>query len=401
MLCNRSACLHDQSGEKEQGMRKPGRLLHVMAMATAAAVCSQSAAAAEAKQEPAGSLPDGTAVSAITLQAANGVSARILTYGATLQSLMAPGRDGKIADVVLGYDQLAGYVDHPNYFGVTVGRYANRIAGGAFTLDDKRYQLPLNDKTNSLHGGGKGFDKQVWQVVSVKSGPVACVVLSLVSPDGDMGYPGKLTSTVTYSLDEAGNLKIVFEAKTDRPTIVNMTNHAIFDMGGEGSPDGAMDQMLTIPASAYTPVDDRLIPTGELRKVDGTVFDFRKGIRVADGLRDGRDQQIVFGRGYDHNFALDKGVTAKPELAARLADPASGRVLEVLTTEPGVQFYSGNFLDGTLVGKQGHLYRMGDGIALEPQKFPDAPNHPAFVSARVDPGKPYRHVMIYRLSASR
>ncbi|WP_225007185.1 MULTISPECIES: aldose epimerase family protein [Novosphingobium] len=357
--------------------------------------------AADATQESAGKLADGTAVAAITLKAANGVSARILTYGATLQSLVAPGRDGTLADVVLGYDDLAGYVDHPNYFGVTVGRYANRIAGGAFTLDGKAYQLPLNDKTNSLHGGGKGFDKQVWQVVSVKSGAVASVVLSHVSPDGDSGYPGTLATTVTYSLDEAGNLTIAFEAKTDKPTVVNLTNHAIFDLAGEGSPRGAMGQVLTIPASAYTPVDDKLIPTGELRKVEGTVFDFRAPRRVAEALRDGRDPQIVFGRGYDHNFALDKGVTAKPELAARLEDAASGRVLEVLTTEPGVQFYSGNFLDGTLVGKQGHLYRMGDGIALEPQKFPNAPNQPSFVSARVDPGKPYRHTMIYRLSVAR
>ncbi|MCW1381638.1 galactose mutarotase [Novosphingobium sp. KCTC 2891] len=391
-------------------MRNSGKTLFASRLAlsaTAAVIVSASALlplaahAAEATQAPAGKLADGTEVSAITLKAANGVSARILAYGATLQSLCAPGRDGKAADVVLGYDDLASYVDHPNYFGVTVGRYANRIAGGTFALDGKTFQLPLNDKTNSLHGGGKGFDKVVWKVVSVKSGPVASVVLSHVSPDGDSGYPGKLATTVTYSLDEAGNLTIAFEAKSDKPTVVNMTNHAIFDMAGEGSPAGAMGQMLTIPAAAYTPVDDKLIPTGELRKVEGSVFDFRQPRRVADGLRDGRDQQIVFGRGYDHNFALDKGVTTNPQLAARLEDPASGRTLEVLSTEPGVQFYSGNFLDGTLIGKGGRLYRMGDGIALEPQKFPDAPNHPSFVSARVDPGKPYRHVMIYRLTTSR
>ncbi|KPF53840.1 aldose epimerase [Novosphingobium sp. AAP1] len=357
--------------------------------------------AAQASQEAAGSLADGQKVVAVTLKAANGVSARILSYGATLQALVVPDRAGKPADVLLGYDDLAGYVDHPNYFGVTVGRYANRIAGGKFTLDGKAYQLPLNEKAASLHGGGKGFDKQVWQVVSVKSGAVASVVLSHVSPDGDAGYPGTVKATVTYSLDEAGNLTIAFEATTDKPTIINMTNHAIFNLAGEGSSQGAMDHVLTIPAKAFTPIDATLIPTGELRPVAGTVFDFTQARRVADGLRDGRDQQIVYGRGYDHNFALDKGVTAQPGLAARLEDPASGRVLEVLTTEPGVQFYAGNFLDGTLVGKQGHLYRMGDGIALEPQKFPDAPNHPSFVSARVDPGKPYRHVMVYRVSTSR
>lgn len=359
------------------------------------------ARAAEASEAPAGALADGTGVKAITLKAGNGVSATILTYGATLQTLLVPDREGRLADVVLGHDKLSDYIEHPNYFGVTVGRYANRIAGGKFALNGVAYQLPKNDGDNSLHGGGHGFDKVVWTVVSVKFGPTARVVLRHVSPDGDSGYPGKVTATVTYSLDETGNLGIAFEATTDKPTVINMTNHAIFDMAGEGSPGGATGQSLTIPASRYTPVDEKLIPTGELRPVAGTVFDFRQARRVADGLRDGTDRQIIYGRGYDHNFALDKGVTKVPQLAARLEDPASGRVLEVLTTEPGLQFYSGNFLNGTVVGKQGHLYRMGDGIALEPQRFPDAPNHPEFISARVDPGKPYRHAMIYRLSISR
>ena len=362
---------------------------------------STSALATEASRAPAGKLADGTAVELITLTNAQGVSARILTYGATLQSLIAPDREGKGADVLLGYDDLAGYVDHPNYFGVTVGRYANRIGGGTFTIDGKSYQLPRNDKVNSLHGGGKGFDKQLWKVVSVKSGPTASVLLSHSSPDGDSGYPGQLDASVTYALDESGALTISFDAKTSKPTIVNMTNHAIFNLAGEGAVGGALGHLLTIPAKAYTPVDAKLIPTGELKPVEGGLFDFRTARRVEDGIRDGRDPQIVFGRGYDHNWALDKGLTKTPELAARLEDPASGRVLEVLTTEPGVQFYAGNFLDGTLVGKQGHLYRMGDGIALEPQKFPDSPNKPNFPSARVDPGKPYRHVMVYRLSVKR
>lgn len=362
---------------------------------------SPSTLAAEARRAPAGQLPDGTAIEAITLSNGRGISATILTYGATLQSLAGPDRAGKAADVLLGYDDLAGYVDHPNYFGVTVGRYANRIAGGKFTLDGKSYQLPLNDKVNSLHGGGKGFDKVAWKVVSLKSGPTASLVLSYSSPDGDLGYPAQLDTTVTYTLDEQGNLGISFDAKASKPTIVNMTNHAIFNLAGEGSADGALGHMLTIPAKAYTPVDANLIPTGELKAVEGTVFDFRAPRRIGDGIRDGRDQQIVYGRGYDHNYALDKGATKMPELAARLEDPASGRVLEVLSTEPGVQFYAGNFLDGTLVGKQGHVYRMGDGIALEPQKFPNAPNQPGFLSARVDPGKPYHHQMIYRLSVKR
>ena len=366
-----------------------------------AALSAHAADAAEAKRTPAGTLKDGTTIEAVTLSNAHGVSARILSYGATLQSLMGPDRNGKIADIMLGYDDLASYVEHPNFFGVTVGRFANRIAGGRFTLDGKAYQLPLNDKVNSLHGGGKGFDKVAWKIVSATNGPTATLVLGYRSPDGDSGYPGNLDVTVTYTLDEAGNLGIAYDAKTDKPTIVNMTNHGIFDLGGEGSAMGAYGHRLTIPAKAITPVDDKLIPTGTLQPVAGTVFDFRNGRIVGEGIRDGRDQQIRYGHGYDHNFALDKGLTAKPELAARLEDPVSGRVLEVLTTEPGVQFYTGNFLDGTFIGKKGHLYRMGDGIALEPQKFPDAPNKPNFVSARVDPGKPYHHAMIYRISVAR
>ena len=376
-------------------------VLSTLSYGAALMMTSSTVLAAEASRAPAGTLADGTAIESITLKNGQGVSATILTYGATLQKLAGPDRNGRIADVLLGYDDLAGYVDHPNYFGVTVGRYANRIAGGRFTLDGKSYQLPLNDKVNSLHGGGKGFDKQPWRVVSLKHGPTATLVLALTSPDGDAGYPGQLDATVTYTLDEAGNLGIAFDARTNKPTIVNMTNHAIFDLAGEGSRDGALGHLLTIPAKAFTPVDANLIPTGELKPVEGTVFDFRAPRRVADGIRDGRDAQIVAGRGYDHNFALDKGATKAPELAARLEDPASGRVLDVLTTEPGVQFYTGNFLDGTLIGKQGHLYRMGDGIALEPQKFPNSPNQPQFLSARVDPGKPYHHQMVYRLSVKR
>lgn len=374
---------------------------------TAAAVCALSlssmanpALAAEASQAVAGKLSDGTEVRAITLTAKNGVSATILTYGATLWKMMVPDRDGKVADVLLAYGDIAGFEAKPNYWGATIGRYGNRIAAGKFTLDGKTYQLPRNNNGQSLHGGGQGFDVQNWKVDSVKSGKVATAVFSIVSPDGDSGYPGTVKTKVTYSLDEAGNLQIVFDATTDKPTVLNMTNHAIFNMAGEGSERDATTNVLTIPASRYTPVDADLIPTGELRAVAGGPFDFTRPKQVAVGLRDGRDQQIVHGRGFDHNFALDKGQTKTPGLAARLEDPVSGRVLELLTTEPGVQFYSGNFLDGTLIGKEGHLYRMGDGIALEPQKFPDSPNHADFPSTRVDPGKPYRHVMIYRVTTS-
>ncbi|WP_159982306.1 MULTISPECIES: aldose epimerase family protein [unclassified Novosphingobium] len=382
-------------------MRNPGKgILATAASVLALVLAANPALAADASQAPAGNLADGTQVNAVTLKAANGVSATILTYGATLWKFMGPDRDGKIADVLLAYDNVADFEKKPNYWGATIGRYGNRIADGKFTLNGKTYQLPQNDHGQSLHGGGKGFDVRNWKVESVKSGKVATAVFSLVSPDGDSGYPGTVKAKVTYSLDETGNLQIVFDAVTDKPTVLNMTNHAIFNMAGEGSPRDATQNVLTIPASRYTPVNEKLIPTGELRAVEGTPFDFRKPKALAGDIRDGKDQQILFGRGFDHNFALDKGQTKTPELSARLEDPVSGRVLEVLSTEPGVQFYSGNFLDGTLVGKEGHLYRMGDGIALEPQKFPDAPNHPDFASTRVDPGKPYRHVMIYRLTTS-
>jgi aldose 1-epimerase len=377
----------------------------IIAAAVLAALSAHAANAATAKRAAFGKLPDGTAIEAVTLTASNGVSARIMTFGATLQSFGAPDRNGRSADITLGYDDAASYVTAPNFWGQTVGRYANRIAGGRFTLDGKPYQVTLNDKTNSLHGGTVGFDKHVWKIVSVtngiRAGAQAKVVMTMTSPAGDQGYPGTLAVKVTYSLDDKGALTIDFDATSDAPTVVNLTNHALFDLAGEGSATGIYGQRLTIPASRYTPVDATLIPTGELKPVAGTVFDFTRGRALSDGIRDGRDPQIVIARGWDHNFVLDKGASAEPGLAARVEDPASGRVLEVLTTEPGVQFYSGNFLDGTLVGKSGHVYRMGDGLALEPQKFPDTPNQPAFGSARVEPGKPYHHRMIYRVSVAR
>ncbi|WJT00988.1 aldose epimerase family protein [Novosphingobium humi] len=374
---------------------------YLVQSAMATAILASGAHAATARREDGGKLADGRAVEAVTLANGHGVSARILAYGATLQKFIAPDRQGKSADIVIGLPDAGAYEARQSFFGVTVGRYANRIAGGKFTLDGQTYQLPLNDKVNSLHGGGKGFDRQLWKVESVTSGKTASVVLRHISPDGDSGYPGTLDATVTYSLDETGNLTIAFAAKTDKPTIVNMTNHALFNLAGEGGARDAMDEVLTISASHYTPVNAALIPTGELRAVAGTPFDFRKGRVVGQSLRDGRDPQLVIARGYDHNFAIDAGLTKAPKLLARLADKSSGRVLEVLSTEPGVQFYTGNFIDGTMLGKNGHIYRMGDGIALEPQKFPDTPNQPAFGSARIDAQHPYAHTMVYRVSVAK
>lgn len=353
---------------------------------------------ASARREPAGKLVDGTPVEAVTLANSSGVSARILTYGATLQSLIAPDVQGELADVVLGHDDVAGYEANRAFLGVTVGRYANRIAGGRFELDGLSFQLDLNDGSNTLHGGNSGFDRAVWTIESVQDGGAASVTLSHVSPDGESGFPGEVRAIVTYALNETGDLTISFSATTTRPTVLAMTNHALFNLAGEGARQGAMLHRLTIPASVYTPVDAQCIPSGELRSVAGTVFDFRQGRIVADGVRDGREQQIAMVRGYDHNFVLEKGHTAEPQLAAVLQDPASGRQLEVLTTEPGLQLYTGNDYDGRNPGKAGRLYRMGDGIALEPQKFPDTPNQPSFGSARLDPGETYRHTMVYRVS---
>jgi len=376
-------------------------MLRPLALLSVALLPCNPAIAATAERTPAGTLADGTVIEAVTLTGANRVSARIISFGATLQSLTAPDRKGELADVLLGFDNAADYERLPSYFGVTVGRYANRIDGGRFAIDGKSYQISQNDKGNALHGGAIGFDKRQWRIVSVTEGQQASVTLALTSADGDQGFPGRVEAQVTYTLDDTGTLTIRFDATTDQPTVINMTNHAIFNLAGEGAPGGALGHRLTIPAKAITPVSPQLIPTGALRPVAGTVFDFRTARTLDEGIRDGRDPQIVYARGYDHNFALDKGITSSPELAARLEDPVSGRVLDVLTTDPGVQLYTGNFLDGTVIGKAGHLYRMGDGIALEPQKFPDAPNKPQFASARVDPAKPYSHVMIYRLSVAR
>ncbi|RJF91510.1 aldose epimerase family protein [Sphingomonas cavernae] len=367
--------------------------LAAMALATGA-----PAIAADYQRASFGTLPDGRAVEAVTLTNGNGVSARVIAYGATLQALEMPDREGRKADVLLGYPTLDGYVEKRDYFGSTVGRFANRIAGGKFSLDGKQYQTTLNEGANALHGGIAGFDKVLWDVVRVTRGKAASVTLRYVSPDGDQGYPGKLTVLATYSLDEANQLTIEYSATTDRSTVVNITNHAYWNLAGEGSPAGAMGHVLTIPADHFTPVNVTLIPTGELKAVEGTPFDFRKPMVVGARVRDTRDEQIVFGRGYDHNFVISKAPVAKPQLMAQVSDPVSGRAFEIWSNQPGLQFYSGNFLDGKVVGKSGQAYRQGDTVVFEPQLFPDAPNQSAFASSRLDPGQTYRNTIIYRLS---
>lgn len=371
----------------------------ILLVAVTVCVCSaNSSYAVDATRAPFGTLADGTEVESITLVSERGISARIITYGATLQSLLLPDRSGRIDDVVLGYPDLTGYLTKPQYFGSTVGRFANRIAGARFSLDGTAYSLAANDSANSLHGGTRGFDKVVWTIDEIASGPVASVRLTYVSPDGEEGYPGTLDVSITYSLDETGTLTTSYEATTDKPTIVNLTHHSLFNLAGTESMRSVLDQRLMISADAFTPVDSSLIPTGELRAVAGTPFDFRQSHEIGSRIRDASDEQIVMGRGYDHNFVLNGGTTDRPKLAARMEDPVSGRVIELFTTEPGLQVYSGNFLDGTVTGKGDRIYRQGDGLALEPQVFPDAPNQPAFPSARLDPGETYRQVSFYRFS---
>jgi aldose 1-epimerase len=344
-----------------------------------------------------GKLADGRAVEAITLRNAKGVRAAVINYGAALQSLVMPDRNGTLADVTLGYASLDGYLTKPEYFGGTVGRFANRLADGKFTLDGKVYQTPRNDHGNSLHGGERGFDKVLWEVVEVKRGDTASVRMRYISKDGDQGYPGTLTVFATYSLNEANELRMEYTATTDEPTIANITNHAYWNLAGEGAAVGAMGHVLTIPADHYTPVNDKLIPTGELRPVADTVFDFRSPQPIGARVREAREQQIVFGKGYDHNFMIARDVAKEPRLLARVEEPTTGRGFELLSNQPALQFYSGNFLDGTVIGKSGRAYRQGDALVLEPQLPPDLPNQPKLGTARLDPGMTYRNVIVYRL----
>ena len=364
----------------------------------ASAFAASTAHAADATQSAFGTLPDGRAVPAVTLTNRNGVSATIIAYGASLQSLVMPDRDGHRADIALGYATLADYLAKPQYFGGTVGRFANRLALGRFTLDGKTYQTPVNDGVNALHGGTTGFDKVLWQVAEVKSGPVASVRLHHVSRDGEMGYPGTLNVDAIYSLDERNQLTIEYRATTDKATIVNISNHAYWNLSGEGSANGAMGTIVTIPAETYLPTDAGSIPTGALTPVAGTVFDFRKGRIIGRDVRDMRDEQILFARGYDHNWVIGRDVTADQHMMARASDPVSGRGFELWSNQPGLQFYSGNFLNGTSSGKAKKIYREGDAFVMEPQIFPDTPNRPAFGSARLAPGQTYRNVMTYRLT---
>ena len=338
---------------------------------------------------PFGTTPDGRAVELFTLTNARGVELRAMTYGGIIVSLRTPDRTGRLDDIVLGYDSLAGYLNPETpYFGAIVGRYGNRIARGRFTVDGQTYTLATNNGVNALHGGVKGFDKVVWEGQPFQTDTSVGVVLSYVSRDTEEGYPGTLRARVTYTLTDGNALAVDYQATTDRATPVNLTQHSYFNLAGDGTRD-ILDHQLMLAASHFTPVDSTLIPTGVIAPVAGTPFDFRTPTTI--GARIGQaHEQLRFGGGYDHNWVLDRGGATGLVLAARLVEPTTGRTLEIATTEPGIQFYSGNFLNGTLTGKQGHVYQHRYGLALETQHFPDSPNQPNFPSTILRPGQEYR-----------
>jgi aldose 1-epimerase len=345
---------------------------------------------------PFGTTEDGTEVSLYTLTNSNGLAVSITNYGGIVTRLLIPDRSGELADVVLGYDSLDAYLLGSPYFGSLIGRYGNRIAGGRFTLDDVEYTLAANDGENHLHGGLQGFDKVVWSGEPYGAADEAGVRLRYVSEDGEEGYPGRLRVAVTYALTDADELRIEYEAETDKATVVNLTHHGYFNLAGHASGD-VLGHELTLNAGRFTPIDAGLIPTGELMDVVGTPMDFRTPTSI--GARLGQDdQQLRFAGGYDHNFALDD-YDGSLRLIARVHEPVSGRVMEVYTTEPGIQFYSGNFLDGSNVGKGGAAYEHRAGFCLETQHFPDSPNKPHFPSTVLRPGDTYQSTTIYRFSA--
>ncbi len=336
---------------------------------------------------------DGKPVFAYTLANGTGMRVCVLTLGCIIARLEVPDRDGKSTNIVLGSDSVAGYLHRSPHFGAIAGRYANRIARGRFTIDGNDYQLEINAPPNTLHGGRHGFDKVIWQAASLDG---EALVLRYLSLDGEAGFPGSLATEVTYRLGVTNELRIDYTATTDKPTVVNLTNHSYFNLAGEGCGD-VLNHIVSIDADNFTPTDTTQIPTGEIRSVTGTPFDFTRPRVVGEGIRMA-DEQILTARGYDHNWVLRGQADDSPRQAARAFEPRSGRVLDVLTDAPGLQFYSGNGLDGTLVGPSGHAYRQSDGFCFETQQFPDAPNQPGFPSAVLRPGERFRSTTIFRFS---
>jgi aldose 1-epimerase len=381
---------------EQKPMRPPRQLYLQAALLILSAAMLSAQTHAGVQKQPFGKLSDGTNTELYVLTNKNGVQASVTTYGARLVSLKAPDHAGHFADIILGYDSAGGYETGKAYMDATVGRYANRIAKGRFSLNGKTYTLALNNGVNSLHGGAIGFDKKVWSAREITVAGVPGVEFTWLSRDGEENYPGNLRAKATYSLDDKNDLQITYEASTDKATVVNLANHAYFNLAGEGSGD-ILGQVLTLHADRYTPVDATLIPTGELRPVKGTPFDFTKPTPIGARIQES-DQQLKYGNGYDMNFVLEGGQTASPKHAAEAYDPKSGRVLEVFTTQPRVQFYTGNGLDNTVHGKSGHAYPSRSGFCLETQHYPDSPNHSNFPSSVLNPGQAYRQVTILRVS---
>ena len=343
--------------------------------------------------KPFGQTKEGTAVNLYTLRNGKGAEAGICNYGGLVISLKVPDRNGQAGDVVLGYDNLADYIKDTPYFGAMVGRYGNRIAKGKFTLDGKEYTLAINNGPNALHGGLKGFDKVVWEprILARPEGP--SLELRYTSKDGEEGYPGNLSVTAVYTLTDDNALKLEYTATTDKDTVLNLTQHSYFNLAGKGD---ILNHQVMIPADKFTPVDSTLIPTGELKPVEGTPFDFRTPTAI--GARIGQeDEQLKFGGGYDHNWVINKPMGQLGRLA-RVYEPTTGRVLEVFSTEPGLQFYTGNFLDGKLTGKGGWAYQFRNGFCMEPQHYPDSPNQPNFPSVVLKPGQVYKNTIIFKFS---
>ena len=380
-------------------MKHPRYLLSGLAMSMLIASGGTQAAGLASEHKPFGKTNDGTAVEQYILRNSHGMQATVITYGGVLQSLKVPDKHGKVEDVVLGFDDVQGYQSGTAFFGATIGRFGNRLAGGAFELDGKRYQVPLNDGPNSLHGGAQGFDKHVWKATPVKAKDSVGVTLTYLSKDGEMGFPGNLKTEVTYSLNDNNELHIDYKATTDKPTVLNLTNHSYFNLAGAGNGD-ILKQVATLHASHYTPVNATLIPTGELAPVKGTPMDFLKPTPIGQHIKEDHPQ-LKFAEpkqgGFDFNWALDNKGDVK-QLAAEVHDPESGRRLQLFTTEPGVQFYTSNFLDGSVKGKAGKTYQHWSGFTLETQHFPDAPNQPTIASTRLNPGQTYTQNTVFKFT---
>lgn len=357
---------------------------------------TSSAASGEISKKAFGKMPDGTPVDLYTLRNRHGVEAKISNYGGIVVSIKVPDRNGEFGDVVLGYDNLEGYLKENPFFGAMVGRYGNRIANAKFMLNGKEYKLAANNGPNSLHGGLNGFDKMVWQGKSLATPEGPALELSYVSKDGEEGFPGNLSVTAIYSLTDDNGLKLQYTATTDKETIVNLTQHSYFNLAGKGD---VLKHEVMINADKFTPTDKTLIPTGELRPVKGTPFDFRKPTAIGARINQD-DEQLKLAAGYDQNWVIDKA-PGKLGLMARVYEPTTGRVLEVLSTEPGLQFYTGNHLSGKISGKGGWVYKARDAFCMEPEHFPDSPNHPDFPSVVLKPGQEFHNTIIYRFSVKK